>query len=371
MNLTTKVIIFSLIICFVISDNTEVPDELKDKVIFNHFQNFLKAYNISYTTNEELQARLDVFKDNYIRLDERLKKKKQYHLSGITRFFDLTTQEFSKKYLSLDLPLSDVIKAQKVKGSWMEKQNADPDVKFRNLNKTSNDSASDDSTHNRMLQTTSLPLNFDWRAYGIVGTVRNQGSCGSCWSFSSVCVLEGRYAMKYGVLENFSEQQLINCDTYDNGCNGGNAGSAFYYLQYFSAGLIRETDMPYAGYQYTCNTSNKTPIAKVSSYLNAGTTDENYIQSMLYAYGPLSASMNANYLQYYRSGIIDMSASTCNPLTLNHAVNIVGWGVENGVNFWIVRNSWGSSWGESGYFRIARGKGTCGINKYIVTAFVK
>ena len=134
MNLSSKVIIFSLMICFVISDNTEVPDELKDKVIFNHFQNFLKAYNISYTTNDELQARLEVFKDNYIRLEDRLKTKKQSHLSGITRFFDLTSQEYTKKFLSLDLPLADVVKAQKVKNSWMGNQTADPDVKFRNLN---------------------------------------------------------------------------------------------------------------------------------------------------------------------------------------------------------------------------------------------
>jgi cathepsin F len=81
--------------------------------------------------------------------------------------------------------------------------------------------------------------------------------------------------------------------------------------------------------------------------------------------------MNANFLQYYYGGIIDLPDSRCNPFGLNHAVNIVGYGEENEVKFWIVRNSWGSRWGENGYFRIARGKGTCGINRYVITSFVR
>ncbi len=366
MKFIIKTLLLSILTCSVFSD---VPEEVKEKVIFNHFQNFLKAYNITYSSNDELQARLEIFKDNYLRLENKLKTKKQNHLSGITRFFDHTEQEFQKNHLSLNLPLQEVIKAQKFKGSFMERQNEDPDVNFRNLNISNH--ATENNNQTRLLQTSTIPASFDWRNYGVLSGVKNQGTCGSCWAFSTICVTEARYAMKYGVLPNLSEQQLINCDTYNNGCNGGNAGSAFYYLQYFSAGILKETDIPYTGVASSCNTSNKTPVAKISSYMTAGTKDEEYIKQMLYTYGPLSVSMNAKYLQYYKGGIITATATECNPSTLNHAVNLVGWGTENGIKFWIVRNTWSSSWGENGYFRIQRGTGTCGINQYVVTAFVK
>lgn len=366
MKLIIKILLLSILICYVFSD---VPEEVKEKVIFNHFQNFLKAYNITYSSNDELQARLEIFKDNYLRLENKLKTKKQGHLSGITRFFDHTDQEFQRNHLSLNVPIQDVIKSQKFKGSFMEKRSEDPDVNFRSLN-TSN-IATENNNQTRYLQTSTIPASFDWRKYGVVSFVKNQGTCGCCWSFSTICVAEARYAMKYGVLPNLSEQQLVNCYTYNNGCNGCNAGSAFYYLQYFSAGLVKETDIPYTGVPATCNTNNKTPVVKIASYMTAGTKDEEYIKQMLYTYGPLSAAMNAKYLQYYKGGIITATATECNPNTLNHAVNLVGWGTENGVNYWIVRNTWSSSWGESGYFRIQRGAGTCGINQYVVTAFVK
>ncbi len=147
--------------------------------------------------------------------------------------------------------------------------------------------------------------------------------------------------------------------------------SAFDYLMQYTSGGVSNADYPYLGFQSTCRANGLFPIAQVSGYTFAGTTDEGYIAQMLYMYGPLAVGMNANYLQYYRGGIIDLPASVCNPYGLNHAVNIVGYGTENGVNFWIVRNSWGPTWGENGYFRIARGKGVCGINQYVITANIR
>jgi len=172
-------------------------------------------------------------------------------------------------------------------------------------------------------------------------------------------------------MENFSEQQLVNCDSNSSGCSGGTSSNAFYYLYYNSFGQVRESQLPYVGYRQICNNNGLTPVAKISSWRFAGTLDENYIAQMLLTYGPLATAINANYLQYYRGGIIDENSVDCSPLGINHAVNLVGFGEENGLKFWIVQNSWGKLWGESGFFRIARGKGTCGINKYVITAFLK
>jgi C1A family cysteine protease len=291
----------------------------------------------------------------------------------------MTGQEFSRKYLNLDLNLNDIVAAQKEKGSLIDKQDKDAEVNFSDLTSLSNSTSTEsdlitksEPLPGRNLQTTTeIPESFDWRTKGVVSPVRNQAGCGSCWAFSTIAVLEARYALKYGKLQNLSEQQLINCVTTCNGCNGGTVGSALKFLTYYSNGVVAESSLPYATTQFNCNVNYMTPVVHVTDWATAGTQDEERIKKMLYNYGPLSVAINAKYLQYYRGGIIDVSSTNCNPYNLNHAVNLVGWGVEDGKDFWIVRNTWGPYWGENGYFRIARGKGTCGINKYVLTAFVK
>lgn len=372
-----KIMIFFLLLLLVSS--TELNDEEKEKIIFNSFQNFIKLYNVTYSSNDEFQARLAVFKDNYLRLESDMQTNKINYNSGVTRFFDMTGQEFARKYLNLDLNLNDIVAAQKLKGSLIDNIDLDPEVRFNDLallpNSTSIDSEKSTNINHlpgRALQnTTELPENFDWRTKGVVSPVRNQATCGSCWSFSTITVLEARYALKYGKLQNLSEQHLINCVTTCNGCFGGTVGSALKFLVHYSNGVVSESSLPYATTQFNCNVNYMTAVVEVTDWATAGTQDEERIKKMLFKYGPLSVALNAKYLQYYRGGIIDVSSKNCNPFNLNHAVNLVGWGVEDGKEFWIVRNTWGPYWGENGYFRIARGKGTCGINKYVLTAFVK
>ena len=98
--------------------------------------------------------------------------------------------------------------------------------------------------------------------------------------------------------------------------------------------------------------------------------NEEDIKNYLLKTGPLAVALNADPLQYYDSGILDLDTEECDPEGMNHAVTLVGYGSENGNDYWIVKNSWGTSWGEQGYFRIARGKGTCGINTYITSAIL-
>jgi len=143
--------------------------------------------------------------------------------------------------------------------------------------------------------------------------------------------------------------------------------NAFDYLK-ANGGLENYASYPYTGTQGTCKSSPSQSAVQIAGWKSAGTTDEGKIRDMLYQTGPLSVAVNATPLQYYTSGIGDYSTSACDPNATNHAVTLVGYGTENGKDFWIVRNSWGANWGEQGYFRLARGKGTCGINTYVVSA---
>jgi len=227
--------------------------------------------------------------------------------------------------------------------------------------------------HEPIVLSSPEPESHDWRAYGAVSGVKDQGQCGSCWAFSTVGNIEGQYAIKYKQMKLFSEQQLVSCDNYDGGCQGGWMERAMTYIQY-NGGLTTSDVWPYysgnnnAGYCYQIS-QNQVAVQVVKSEILS--TDETEIKKALYSRGPLAVVLNAGAsLQYYVKGIIDLSSYDCNPWNLDHAVLIVGYGTENGKDYWIVKNSWGYWWGENGFFRIARGKGTCGINAHVVTATI-
>jgi len=343
--------------CFNLSFS-QIPDSLgSDPTMFLQFQNFIKAYNKTYTSNTEYSYRLQTFQNNYQQLQGILNAVNLTNSVGVTMHFDLTPQEFSRTFLNLNIDINDLIRAQTPSGSLKEALDTQQALRAsQNCSET--------------LMSTSMPTSIDWRTRGAIGPIRNQGNCGCCWAFSAVSNIESSYFLKYGVLLNLSEQQLLDCNFLSKGCNGGIMQQAYDYLMKYSNGAVSHANYPYIAYQSSCKGANFPALAQVSGYTFAGTTNEVSIAQML-VNGPLAAGMNANYLQYYYGGIIDLPANICNPLGLNHAVNIVGYGVENGVNYWIVQNSWGTTWGENGYFRIARGKGTCGINQYIITAKIR
>jgi C1A family cysteine protease len=219
---------------------------------------------------------------------------------------------------------------------------------------------------------TSAPASWDWRSQGaVLKQIYDQGQCSCCWTFSSSANIEGVNFIKTGKLTALSNQQLLDCDTVNNnGCNGGSMQNAFDYLKQ-NGGIQAYSDYPYKGTQGSCQFNKGKAMVQIDGWVSAGTTDENKIRDMLYQKGPLSVAVNATPFQYYSGGIADYSRQDCDPNATNHAVTLVGYGTENGKDFWIVRNSWGSNWGENGYFRIARGKGTCGINTYVVSSKVK
>jgi cathepsin F len=255
----------------------------------------------------------------------------------------------------------------------------------------------------------------DWRTKGAVTAVKNQGTLGTCWAFSTIGNLEGQYFQKTSDLKDLSVEQLVECDASDDPKNGtadcGEFGGWPYMaFQYFmKAGGVRfDSEMPYcsgiemgkpgtcepcmaAGYSKKdcgshdddfaplfCNKSttkgqgpdglcaSKTGFASPVTNWKWVSFDEDDIAATLATVGPLSVALNAEVLQFYKKGVFDPKDFLCKKTSLDHGVLIVGFGTDD-KKYWTVKNSWGPKWGEDGYFRIVRGEGKCGINTQVTT----
>ena len=331
MNKFILVLVFALVAC----------DMDIDAVMFQQFQKFIKKYHKKYNSINEFLARYEVFRRNVM---ETFQEENNSYRTGITKFSDMTYQEFAKIYLNLNY-------------NAMAIANFHPHI---------------------VKLTNAAPEAWDWRDKGYVAHVKDQGSCGSCWAFSTMANLEGQYYKNKGKMVTFSEQMLVDCDTYDSGCNGGLMENTFDWLK--ENGIMTDADYPYVGYKQSCQKDPSKYIdMKVTGYKKLGSStstwspvDEDEIKEFLYETGPLAIALNANPLQTYTGGILDKTSSQCPVSGINHAVTMVGYGHDDASDkdYWIVKNSWGQTWGEKGYFRIKRGSGTCGVNCYITTGLV-
>jgi len=217
-----------------------------------------------------------------------------------------------------------------------------------------------------------LPTSVDWREENLVTPIKDQKQCGSCWAFSTIVSLEGQLAKATGKLVSLSEQDLVDCVKDQKihgsvqkccmGCNGGLMDYAFEYMIEKQSGEDEaEIDYEYTARDGTCDfKANKAyAAAKISKYTDVQKGMENLADAVANV-GPISVAVDANTAwQLYHSGILD--PITCNKNRLDHGVAIVGYGSQRSKDYWIVRNSWGKSWGEKGYVRLAKGDNTCGI----------
>jgi cathepsin L len=215
----------------------------------------------------------------------------------------------------------------------------------------------------------NLPTDFDWRNQQILNYVKDQGQCGSCWAFSAIGALEAQLALKHQKEFILSEQEMVDCVKNQgrfikccNGCNGGEMSSVYEYLSGKEDEL--ESSYPYTASDGTCKEKQSAVPFNVTDYVVLESGDEEGLMHSLYNIGPISIGVNANRdWQLYKSGIYDPTSTQCpnSVRDIDHGVVLIGYGEENGLKYWTIRNSWGNDWGEKGHIRIARGKNSCGV----------
>jgi cathepsin F len=320
--MNSKILITIVMVCLVLAD--------KEVETFQQFSRFIKKYKKTYNSLEEFTTRFENFRKNYLRLNALTMDKGTSYSVGINKFSDLTVDEYNSNYLNLKVDTSMLRQHEKSSLSYLS----------------------------------SAPDSFDWRDKGAVSPVKNQGTCTSGGAFGVVGTLEGQYAIKNGTILQLSEQQIVDCNS-QTYCNGGLMNDTYIYLEQ-AGGIESQNDYPQTELQEDCKFDIKKTVIKVNSHTIKTDMDENDLKEWLFSNGPLAIAINGTPLLDYTGGIIE----DCGPLELNHAVTLIGYGNENGKDYWIAKNSWGVDWGEKGYFRMVRGKGTCGVNQFVSTADV-
>jgi len=290
------------------------------------FTRFMTQYNKKYT-HDTFFYRYTVFKANMDKIYLANKQNHTYTL-GMNEMGDMTHAEFKATKLGY----------KRIDRSYARAKNS-----------------AGPHTHVK-----AAPASVDWRSKGAVTPIKNQQQCGSCWAFSTTGSVEGSVAIASGKLVSLSEQQLVDCSSAqgNQGCEGGLMDQAFQYI-ISNNGITTETNYPYTAMDGTCNTQAAAQVAStITGYTDVTSGSESALVNAV-AIGPVSVAIEADQacFQFYSSGILnDPSCGT----NLDHGVLAVGYSQSGG--YWIVKNSWGTSWGMDGYVEIAMGMDECGIN---------
>jgi len=296
---------------------------LASKQQFLEFQHKFKKH---YTSSDEFHKRFQIFEDNLKRSEQLTARNNGSARFGVTKFSDLSSEEFAKFYLIQNFTRS----AHTLPLAQPKKNNLfGPD-----------------------------PNNWDWFQQSVCTPVYNQGQCGSCWAFSATETIESAWALSGQTLTRFSMEQIVDCDTGDGGCNGGVPMNAFSYVQ--QAGGIE----PYRVYPYTagggqsgqCQFDQTQVVQGTNNFSPNQVSGEDGLYSQVSQSGPASVCVDASTWQNYQGGILTDCTSN-----IDHCVQLTGYANYNSGGYWIVRNSWGTDWGQSGFIWIQIGSDLCAI----------
>lgn len=311
-----------------------LEDTFNEDEEWEQFFEFQQRFNKVYDTIQEMKTRFQIFRQNLRDILRHNIDTRQNFTKGVNQFTDLTPSEFKTLY------------ASGLNGAYVGSYGC----------KTYSHSGS------------GVPSSVDWRSHNAVTSVKDQGQCGSCWSFSSTGAIEGAWAISTGELVDLSEQEMVDCATGiaygSHGCSGGQMEGAFKYV-------IENGQCSLASYPYTSGTTKSggscqrcDAVAHLSSCSDVKPNDQVSLTSAV-AQQPVSVAIEADtrYFQSYSGGVLTSTSCGTN---LDHGVLVVGYGTENGIDYYLVKNSWGTSWGENGYVKIARSSSTndpgiCGI----------
>jgi len=338
-----KLLVLASFLTGILSDTmlrgTDYSLNVEDNEVFHwrEFTSFQKRFSKLYSSMEEVEYRFSVFRQNLVTILTHNADLSQNFTMGVNQFTDLTQDEFRDQYTGLKAEV----------GSYGCK--------------TFSSSA------------LNAPSSIDWRSKNAVTSVKDQGQCGSCWSFSATGAMEGAWAISKGTLVSLSEQQLVDCDNRqhggkDMGCNGGLMDNAFTWIKK-NGGLCTEVSYPYvSGTTKTAGTCQSTCSAvknsAVVSYTDVPTKSDSAMMQAL-TLQPVSVAIEADQkaFQLYKSGVF---TGECG-VNLDHGVLVVGYGTMSGADYYRIKNSWGTTWGDAGYIYIGRGsqfndgQGQCGV----------
>jgi len=306
---------------------------LTEKQYQDLFTAWMHQYKKTYH-HDEFHVRYQNFKTN-IDFINQWNANPKAHRVAMNQFGDLSLQEYSNTFLGFKMPADGKL------------PQAPHPVPLPRVN------------------TAALPTSFNWNTKGAVTPIKNQGQCGSCWAFSTTGSTEGCHFLSTNNLVSLSEQNLMDCSYSqgDQSCEGGLMTDAMTYI-ISNGGIDTEASYPYqAADESTCNYTVANRGATLTSYVNVNSGDENDLQVKV-SMGPTSVAMDAaqSSFQFYSSGVY--ADSGCSSTALDHGVLAIGWGIDTTTNqdYWIVKNSWGTSWGMQGFFWLARNDNNmCGI----------
>lgn len=284
------------------------------------FLKFMKEHKKQYEP-KEMFSKLAVFSKNLQTIHEHNAKGESFKMA-VNEFADLTADEFSQLFKGYK---------PRAKQTFQTKQMHDSSK-------------------------VAVADSVDWREQGAVTPVKDQGQCGSCWAFSTTGSVESANFLSNGQLVSLSEQQLVDCAGANGnlGCNGGLMDDAFEYI-IGNQGIGLESDYSYTGRDGTCKAVRS--AVTISGYKDVKESDESDLLSAVNI-TPVSIAVDAGLnWQLYGNGVM----KGCHGKSLDHGVLVVGYGTDNGDDYWIIKNSWGASWGERGYIRVLRDMDACGL----------
>ncbi|KAL2510281.1 KDEL-tailed cysteine endopeptidase CEP1 [Forsythia ovata] len=305
-------------------------DLSSDESLWDLYERWRSHHTVSRDLTEK-RKRFNVFKANVLYIHKVNQIDRPYKLK-LNKFADMTSHEF-RNYFSSKIRHYRMLRGSRAVMGFMHEK------------------------------AENLPASIDWRKKGAVTGIKDQGNCGSCWAFSAVVGVEGINKIKSGQLVSLSEQELVDCEKDNEGCNGGLMENAFDFIKKHG-GLTTESIYPYRARDGNCDSDKmNSPAVMIDGHENVPENNESALMKAV-ANQPVSVAIDAGSsdMQFYSEGVFTGDCST----ELNHGVAVIGYGTTlDGTKYWIVKNSWGTEWGEQGFIRMQRNidaeEGLCGI----------